>query len=98
MKTYQGTFKLLVVKERIRKVGLSSFGTLPYGILTIGVVVRFGPSHLFVNDVVQVWDADVGFDQGDLVHLLREGPLLDSVANPHVIVRRWAALRDKHLL
>lgn len=60
--------------------------------------MRFSPSHLFVNDVVQVWDADVGFDQGDLVHLLREGPLLDGVANPHVIVRRWAALRDKHLL
>ena len=56
-----------------------------------------GP-HLLVDDVVQVRDADVGLDQGDLVHLLGEGPLLHAVADPHVVVGGRPSLRDKHLL
>ena len=62
-----------------------------------GVKRGAGP-HLLVDDVVQVRDADVGLDQGDLVHLLGEGPLLHAVADPHVVVGGRPSLRDKHLL
>lgn len=55
-------------------------------------------SHLSTDNVIQVGDADVSFDQRNFIHLLWEGSLLDIVPDPHIIVGCWAALRDKHLL
>lgn len=55
-------------------------------------------SHLFTDNVIQVRNTDISFDQRNLINLLREGPLLDVIPDPHIIVGRWAALRNKHLL
>lgn len=55
-------------------------------------------SHLFTDNVIQVRNADISFDKWDLVHLFREGPLLDVVLDPYIIVGCWTALRNKHLL
>lgn len=57
-----------------------------------------GRSYLLVDDVVQVWDAEVGLDEGDLVHLLGEGPVLDVEADAHVVLWRRPSFWDKHLL
>lgn len=55
-------------------------------------------SHLFTDDVIQIWNTDICFHQRDLIHLLREGSLLYIVLDPHSVVGCWATLRNKHLL
>lgn len=55
-------------------------------------------SHLLTDNIIQVRNADVRFHERDLIHLLRKRPLLDVVPDAHVVVGRWTALRDKHLL
>ena len=55
-------------------------------------------SHLLIDDVVQVWDADVSFNQGDLVHLLGERPLFNVVLDSNRVVGSRPALGNKHLL
>lgn len=55
-------------------------------------------SHLFTDNIIQVRNTDISFDQRNLIHLLREGPLLDIVLDSHIVVGCWAALRNKHLL
>lgn len=57
-----------------------------------------GKSHLFTDNVVQVRDTDISFDKRNLIHLFREGSLLDVVLDPHIVFRRRTALRNKHLL
>lgn len=53
--------------------------------------------YLLTDNVIQVWNADIGFDQRDLIHLLWKGPLLYVILDAHIVVRRRAALRNKHL-
>lgn len=55
-------------------------------------------THLFTDDVIQVRNADVSFDQRDLIHLLRKGPLLDVVLDTHIIVWCRATLGNENLL
>lgn len=55
-------------------------------------------AHLFTDNVIQVGNADISFDQRNFIHLLWEGSLLDVVPDPHIVVGCWAALGDKHLL
>lgn len=55
-------------------------------------------SDLFANNVVQVRNANIGFDQGDLIHLFRERPLFYVVFDPDIVVWCWTALGNKYLL
>lgn len=61
-------------------------------------MLRKVSSHLFTDNVIQVRNTDISFDQRNLIHLFRERPLLDIVFYSYVIVRYWTSLRNKHLL
>lgn len=65
---------------------------------TFKINLRNVKSHLFTDNVVQIWNTDIRFNQRDLVHLLREGSLLDIVLDSHSIVGCWATLGYKRLL
>lgn len=55
-------------------------------------------SHLLTDDVIQVRNTDVCFNERDLIHLFREGPLLDIIFDSHVVVGCRPTLGNKHLL
>lgn len=55
-------------------------------------------THLFTDDVIQVRNTDISFDQRDFIHLFRKGPLLDVVLDAHIIVWCRATLGNENLL
>lgn len=55
-------------------------------------------SHLLIDYIVKVWNAQVSFDKRNLVHLFWERPVFDVKANPDVVFGGWPTLWNKHLL
>lgn len=55
-------------------------------------------SHLLIYYVMKVRNAQVSFDERDLVHLFWERPVFDIKPNPDIVFGGWPTFRNKHLL